>query len=86
MFDRTCLFPRGAANFSLKTDAYIIPSFLIRKNKYTYSLIFDTPISPYRGNNKKTEEEVIQECAKILEKYIARYPEQWYMFEKYWID
>ncbi|MCD6229153.1 MAG: lysophospholipid acyltransferase family protein [Candidatus Omnitrophica bacterium] len=86
MFGKTCILPRGVANFSLKTDAYIIPSFLIRENKYTYSLIFDTPISPYRENKKKTEEEIIQECAKILEKYIARYPEQWYMFEKYWIE
>lgn len=85
MFGRTCLLPRGPAILSLRTGAYIVPSFLVRENKYNYRLIFNEPIAPFSDNVKKTEDRIIQEYAAVLEKYIAEYPEQWYMFEKYWI-
>jgi KDO2-lipid IV(A) lauroyltransferase len=86
LFGKTCLLPRGTAMLSLRTQAYILPSFLIREGLGYYKLIFDKPISPFNNGLKKTEDQILEECASILEKYIWRYPEQWYIFEKYWID
>jgi len=84
---KKCLFPRGPIFLSLHTGAYILPSFLVREREEKfYELIFENPISPFEGERKKTEKELIQECASVLEKYIRRYPEQWYMFGKYWLE
>lgn len=86
MFGKYCIIPRGPIFLSLHTDAYIVPSFLIRKREKFYELIFETPISPFKGERKKSEDEIAQECTLVLEKYIEKYPEQWYMFEKYWLE
>ncbi len=84
MFGKDCIIPRGPISLSLHMDAYIVPSFLIRKEEKFYELIFEPPISPFKGERKKSEDEIAQECALVLEKYIKKYPEQWYVFERYW--
>lgn len=76
------ILPRGIAFFSLKTQANILPVFLIRENIYYYRLIFEKIISPC---GKKSDREIIESYTPILEKYIKLYPQQWYMFEKYWV-
>lgn len=86
---KEAVIPRGPAFFSLKTGACVLPSFLIREphNKKYYRLIFKQPILPVKENgNKKSEQEIIEEYKKILEKYILKFPTQWYMFQKYWLE
>jgi len=82
MFSRQALMPRGPAFFALKTHASIMPAFFVRENKYFYHLIFEKPI-----NTKilKTEEDIVKEYATVLEKYINMYPDQWYLFQPYWL-
>lgn len=87
MFSKYTYFPRGAAFFSLRTKAYIIPAFFVRKNRKFYHLIFEKPIV-YKdefSSEAKTEREILEEYVPTLEKYIKKYPEQWYMFQKYWL-
>jgi len=86
IFGKDCIIPRGPIFLSLRADAYIVPSFLIRKKEKFYELIFETPISPFKGERKKSEDEIAQECALVLEKYIRKYPEQWYIFERFWLE
>ncbi|HIE35816.1 MAG TPA: hypothetical protein EYP89_01085 [Candidatus Omnitrophica bacterium] len=75
--------PKGVVFFSLKTNSVVVPSFLIRKNKKFYHLIFEKPIfSPDEGLK---EEDIIKRYVNVLEVYLKKYPQQWYMFEKYWI-
>lgn len=84
MFSCPAYFPRGAAFFALKTGAEIIPSFFIRENKYFYRLIFEKPVSADRpGQN--SEAAIIKEYISVLEKYVSKYPDQWYMFSRYWL-
>lgn len=84
MFGRTCVVPRGTAVISLHTGACILPVFLVREKKYNYRLFVLKPIFPYEGEEKKTEDMLIKEYIKVLESFIFRFPEQWYMFERYW--
>jgi len=79
------IVPRGPAYFSRRTGSYIVPCFFVREDRDHYRLVFEEPISPYNGQRKKSEDELITEYLKILEKYIRMYPSQWYMFEKYWV-
>ena len=82
---KEAFLPRGPAYFSLKTGACILPSFFIRENQRYYRLIFEQPIFPTGERGAKEEQEIIEEYKKVLEKYILKYPTQWYMFRKYWL-
>ncbi|MBD3263720.1 MAG: hypothetical protein GF375_01290 [Candidatus Omnitrophica bacterium] len=84
IFDRYAYLPRGAAYFASKTRAHILPSFFIRKGRFDYKLIFEKAIT-HKINEKFDENEVIKEYIKVLERYLKKYPEQWFLFEKYWL-
>jgi KDO2-lipid IV(A) lauroyltransferase len=83
MFSRNALVPRGPAFFALKTGVKIVPCFLIRENKKFYHMIFEKPIA--YGDEVIDEESVVKKYIPVLEKYIKKYPTQWYIFEKYWL-
>jgi len=83
VFSRYANIPRGMAFFAKKGTAAVIPTFFIRENKYYYRLIFEKELHCDReGNN--FESAMIQEYVTVLEKYLQRYPDQWYLFQKYW--
>jgi len=84
MFSRQAYFPRGIAFFALKTGAPIIPIFLVRKDKEFYHLICGEPIIYDR--EKQDEASITKQCNLVLEKQIKEYPQQWYMFQKRWVD
>jgi len=83
MFSRQAFFPRGGAYFALKTGAAIVPGFLVRENRFFYRLIFDQPIICEKG--EEDEPAIISKYLSVLEKYITKYPDQWYMFGKLWL-
>lgn len=83
MFGREAYFPRGVVFFALKTGACVIPTFLVRENKKFYNFTFEEPIIFPKGKGAK--EAIMQQYISILEKYIKKYPQQWYLFEKYWL-
>ncbi len=77
-------FPRGIAFFALKTKAPIIPIFLVRKDKRSYHLVCEKPIT--YDKEQQDEVAIIKKCNVVLERYIKEYPQQWYMFQKWWVD
>lgn len=81
---RRAHIPRGPAFFALKTGACILPVFCIRERKYFYHLVFEKPITVTADGG--SEQELMVRYAEMVEKYITKYPEQWYLFEKYWVD
>ncbi len=81
-FGRKSFIPKGAAFFSLRTKTPILPTFFIRKKGDRFRLIFEKPIYPYN----KEEIELVEEYVKIMQEYIKRYPDQWFMFQRFWIE
>ncbi|MCF7893228.1 MAG: lysophospholipid acyltransferase family protein [Candidatus Omnitrophica bacterium] len=83
VFSENVYIPRGAAFFAKKTGAAVVPAFFVRENKYYYRLIFEKELD-YNRDSKDAEEEIISKYVSVLEKYLKKYPDQWYLFQKYW--
>ncbi|MCU0652621.1 MAG: lysophospholipid acyltransferase family protein [Candidatus Omnitrophica bacterium] len=86
-FGKPCFFPEGAAAFSLKTGAAIVPGFMIRNKNDGFTLRFEKPLefSP-SGNRNPDIAGIIKLYKGIFEDYIRRYPDQWYAFRRFWIS
>lgn len=81
------LIPRGAATFSQKTGAPIVPTFLIREPNHTFRLSILNPLFPPAGEDDVPEEEAIRDIMhrylRIIEDQIRRYPTQWLLFREF---
>ncbi len=81
VLSRYAYIPRGAAFFAKKGNAAVIPAFFVRENKYYYRLIFEEKIEAQQDSK---EDYIIKKYVSVLEKYLKKYPEQWYLFQRYW--
>jgi KDO2-lipid IV(A) lauroyltransferase len=86
-FGRPTFLPVGAAAFSLKTGCPIVPGFMVRDKDDKFTLRFERPVeyTPTQDRDKDLAE-ITKQCKTIIENYIRRYPDQWYMFRKFWIN
>jgi KDO2-lipid IV(A) lauroyltransferase len=83
---RVTLLPIGPASFSLKTGAPIVPGFMLRQKDDKFILRFEQPIELLpSGNTQKDVSSLIKKYKVVMERYIRQYPEQWYMFRKFWV-
>ncbi len=85
-FGKPACLPSGAAVFSLKTQAPIIPGFMIRNPDDTFTLKIEKPIEfKATGDREKDIREIMKRYVEVIEKYVRQYPDQWYMFRRFWI-
>lgn len=80
-FGKLTLLPEGPAAFSLKTGATIVPGFMLRNKDDSFTLKFEKPL-----NDDKDLLKLIEQYKIIIEDYIRKYPDQWYMFRRFWIE
>ena len=84
------LLPKGAAIFSLKTGAPIIPIFLLRDKDEAYDLVVYEPIYPTRKVEDQCDDalliEMISKYLPLIENKIRQFPDQWLMFRPFWFD
>ncbi|MFA5410600.1 MAG: lysophospholipid acyltransferase family protein [Candidatus Omnitrophota bacterium] len=86
-FGKPTLFPEGPAIFALKTGAVIVPGFMLRNEDDSFTFRSEKPIEfAPTGNREKDILELIKRYKVIFEEYIRKYPDQWYMFRKFWAD
>jgi len=84
-FGERTLLPRGAAYWSVRSGAPIVPGFCIRQPDGTYVAHIERPIVPdCRDGSDAAVQRHTQRIAEIMESYIARYPEQWCMLQPVW--
>jgi len=87
LFGRETLFPRGPYLLSYVSGAPILPTFMVLAEDDRYIPIVSEPIFPHRtGNRSRDVLALAQKVAYVMEKYIRRYPDQWYMFYPFWKD
>jgi KDO2-lipid IV(A) lauroyltransferase len=88
---KKALMPNGAAVFSLKTGAPIVPIFIIRNADDSFTVFIEDPIYPPRASQSAVELEekvlvlIMNRYLRIVERFIKRYPAQWMMFRRYWL-
>jgi len=84
-FGEKTVFPRGAAYWSIKTGAPIVPAFCIRQSDGTYVVHIEPAIVPDPDEDTERGVRERTQCvARIIEKYITRYPDQWCMLQPIW--
>lgn len=85
LFGRPALLPQGPAVFALKTGSLIVPGFMLRNPDDSFTLKFEEPIEPVvTGDKEKDIKELAGRYLRVMEGYIRNYPEQWYMFRRFW--
>lgn len=86
-FGKPSVFPKGPAVFSLRTGAPIVPAFMLRNEDDTFTLRMEPPLTVIScGDKEKDVAEIIKSYIKIFEGYITRYPDQWFMFRRFWVE
>jgi len=85
---RRTMLPKGAAFFSLKTGAPIIPVFFIRTGDDHFEINIYPPIEPPHLSDGKITDliatEYIQKYSTIIEAEIIKNPSQWLLFREFW--
>jgi KDO2-lipid IV(A) lauroyltransferase len=84
-FGRSATFPQGPAALALKTGATIIPGFMLRNPDDSFTLRFEKPLQLISTGEKNNDLVKLTEKYKtIFEDYIREYPDQWYVFRRFW--
>ena len=86
-FGRPAHFPEGPAALSLITGASIVPGFMLRNEDDSFTLRIEKPVEfKPTGDKIKDLKDLICLYKNIFEDYIRKYPQQWYVFRKFWAD
>jgi len=85
-FGKPTHFPEGPAALSLMTGAPIVPGFMLRNPDDSFTLRIEHPIEfQSSGDKAKNLSELVSLYNKIFESYITKYPDQWYVFRRFWM-
>jgi lauroyl/myristoyl acyltransferase len=91
-FGKKSYFPLGPAAFAMKAGSAIVPGFMFRNPDDTFTLRIEKPIRFAALESEKPQDrekrimEIIDSYKSIIEGYIKKYPDQWYMFRRFWVS
>jgi len=86
-FRREARVPRGPSAMAAKTGAAVVPGFAIRQADNRFRLYLEPAIWPgASGGSEDNVVDLARRLLAVLEKYIRRFPEQWYMYHRIWGD
>ena len=84
-FGKKAATATGPVILAQRTQANIIPCFIIRQKDDTHKIIFEQAIDLKIGNSpQETISANIQKLTDIIESYIRRYPAEWGWIHKRW--
>jgi KDO2-lipid IV(A) lauroyltransferase len=76
---------KGLALLALRTGTPVIPMFSVRQEDGRYRIIFGREVELVRTGDKTRDlEENTQLFCEIIERYVRRYPDQWFWFHRRW--
>ncbi len=73
--------PSAYAGLAVSKGVPVIPVFCLRQEDGKYRLDSEQPILARPADGPGTEA-IVAECLRAFEKYVEKYPEQWYRFDK----
>lgn len=86
-FGKPTIFPEGPAVFSLRFGAVILPGFMVRNKDDNFTFRFEKPIEfTPSGNSEEDTKKLVSTYIKVFEAYVRKYPDQWYMFRRFWLQ
>ncbi len=85
-FGRQACTASGLARVALKTEASVVPGFLVwEEAEGQYVLHFGEPIEPVvTGDREGDIVALTQQCTGVIESWVRRYPEQWLWIHRRW--
>ena len=82
LFGRPYYLPKAPYLLMLRARVPMVFGIMVREG-YSYRLTFEGPFLPNFLKLNKIEE-IADEILRIMEKYIKLYPDQWFLFKRYW--
>ena len=83
MGHRACT-SKGLALFALKTEAPVVPVFMIREKSGLRAEFGPEVVTVKTGDRQKDIEINTQEYNRVIENFVRRYPEQWFWIHQRW--
>jgi KDO2-lipid IV(A) lauroyltransferase len=85
LFGREVSIPRGPAEMAVKSGAPVVPAFCIQETEGRFRLVVEEPIDLNSGMPPEKKVDAINRTMiGLIEKYISRYPSQWFAFYRVW--
>ena len=85
LFGREVSIPRGPAEMAAKSGAPVVPAFCIQETEGRFRLVVEEPIDVDSDMPLDQKVNAInQAVVGLIEKYISRYPSQWFAFYRVW--
>ena len=83
-FGRYAKTPRGPAVFALRLNAPIVFTCAVREPTGRYSMKFEEVVVQRTGDLDRDVEAIVGEYTKVLERWVRRYPEQYFWQHRRW--
>ncbi len=84
-FGRKAMMPKGPAVLSHRLGAAIVPIFVVREPKNTFTIHVERPFTCTAGLDEEAAvRELVGKCIRSIESCIKKYPSQWFVFRKIW--
>jgi len=77
-------FPVGAFALALQFNVPVITLFVLKKSASLYRIhVISVPV-PQEGAKREQMSQMTRSFAKIMERIVKQYPEQWFNFYEFW--
>lgn len=85
LFGRLASTAPGAMALSLKTQAPILPVFIVRRDGLAHTLMVEEPLSiPEEGSLEERVKSGVASYLDVLERYVRQHPHQWLWAHRRW--
>jgi KDO2-lipid IV(A) lauroyltransferase len=84
-FGHPARMPAGAALLAIRTGIPLITAFVSYTNTGIH-IEFNSVAIPTQGTEAERVTAVVQECADLFAKGIAKHPQDWHMLQRIWTD
>lgn len=83
LFGRRVRMPVGPLLIAMATGAPVVPAFSVMEATGHYQGIIEPALKLKNGPDRRQAlEHNLRQITAVFEKYIRRYPDQWYEFER----